>query len=68
MRSFARRAGLRNANDGKIFSATWNVWQPQRLLIDHAFLSRHWKLRKCSIGPDIGSDHRPLMVQATLQE
>ena len=66
MRAFSRRTGLRNANDGKIFSATWNVWQPHRLLIDHAFLSRDWLLQECTIGPAIGSDHRPLIVRARL--
>jgi predicted RNase H-like HicB family nuclease len=68
MRAFSQGTGLRNANDGKIFAATWNVWQPQRLLIDHAFFSQDWRLRECRIGPAIGSDHRPLIVQATLRE
>jgi endonuclease/exonuclease/phosphatase (EEP) superfamily protein YafD len=68
MRAFSRRTGLRNANDGKIFSATWNVWQPHRLLIDHAFFSQGWQLQECTIGPAIGSDHRPVSVRATLRE
>lgn len=66
LRWFVRRTGLRNANDGKIFAATWNVWQPHRLLIDQAFFSPQWTLQPSVIGPDIGSDHRPLLVRATL--
>lgn len=66
LRKFSQRTGLRNAHDGRIFSATWNVWRPQRLLIDHAFLSTDWALRESVIGPDVGSDHRPFMVRATL--
>lgn len=66
LRQFAKRTGLRNANDGRIFSATWNVWQPHRMLIDHAFLSSDWTLLGTAIGPSVGSDHRPLLIRAQL--
>lgn len=68
LRSFTRRTGLHNANQGRIFGATWNVWQPQRLLIDHALFSDHWTLLECTIGPAIGSDHRPLFVSLALKK
>ncbi len=66
LRAFTRHTGYRNANKGRIFSATWNVWQPHRLLIDHAFFSADWIIRESTIGPALGSDHRPLLVRATL--
>ena len=56
MRSFTRNTKLRNTSQGTIFGATWNVWEPHRLLIDHAFLSSHWTLLNREIGPAIGSD------------
>ncbi len=66
LKSFQRETGLENANQGTIFGATWNVWEPHRLLIDHAFLSGEWKLLRREIGPAVGSDHRPLLVRAAL--
>ncbi len=68
LRRFTRETKLRNANQGVIFGATWNVYQPHRLLIDHAFLSQHWSLLHREIGPDVGSDHRPLLVRAALHK
>jgi endonuclease/exonuclease/phosphatase (EEP) superfamily protein YafD len=67
MRSFVRNTSLRNAGQGIIFGATWNVWQPHRLLIDHALFSSHWKLLDHEIGASVGSDHRPLLVRAALR-
>jgi endonuclease/exonuclease/phosphatase (EEP) superfamily protein YafD len=68
MRAFSRDAKLRNTSHGASFSATWNVWQPHRLLIDHAFLSSHWILLNRQVGPAVGSDHRPLLIRAALGE
>ena len=34
---------------------------PQRLMIDHAFVSSDWRLLGRRVGPDVGSDHRPLI-------
>ncbi len=67
LRSFVRDTDLRNANQGTIFGATWNLWQPHRLLIDHVFLSPQWTLLHREVGPDIGSDHRPLLIRAALK-
>lgn len=67
MRRFARETGLRNTSQGVIFGATWNVRQPHRLLIDHAFLSGHWTLTGRQVGPHVGSDHRPLLIRAALR-
>lgn len=66
MQKFVEQTGLRNANDGRIYGASWNVWQPQRLLIDHALFSEEWRLERCTIGLHLGSDHRPLFVRAAL--
>jgi endonuclease/exonuclease/phosphatase (EEP) superfamily protein YafD len=34
--------------------------------IDHVLASRHWRVEGSSIGPDIGSDHRPTLVRLVL--
>jgi endonuclease/exonuclease/phosphatase (EEP) superfamily protein YafD len=67
MQTFLAETNLRNAHDGHIFRASWNVRRPERLLIDHAMLSENWALHRCEIGPDVGSDHRPLLVRASLK-
>lgn len=66
-RRFEKESQLLDTSRGTIFEASWNVWRPDRLLIDHAFISRHWQLLRREIGPDVGSDHRPLMIQAVLR-
>lgn len=67
MKAFTRDTRLRNTSQGTIFGATWNVWEPHRLLIDHALLSSRWTLLSREVGPDIGSDHRPLLIRAALR-
>jgi endonuclease/exonuclease/phosphatase (EEP) superfamily protein YafD len=67
MKTFTRDTRLGNTSQGTIFGATWNVWEPHRLLIDHAFLSSHWKLHAREVGPNVGSDHRPLLIRAALR-
>jgi endonuclease/exonuclease/phosphatase (EEP) superfamily protein YafD len=47
---------------GVLFGATWSYYLPYRLLIDHAFVSDEWLLRRREVGPALGSDHRPLIV------
>ena len=33
--------------------------------IDHILAGREWRVRRCWIGPDVGSDHRPLIADLT---
>ena len=68
MKAFTRDTRLRNTSQGTIFGATWNVWEPHRLLIDHAFLSSHWTLLSREVGPAVGSDHRPLLIRAVAKK
>jgi endonuclease/exonuclease/phosphatase (EEP) superfamily protein YafD len=56
------QTGLRNVHQGALFEATWSAALPQRLLIDHVLLSPEWDLAAKTIGPDIGSDHRAVIV------
>ena len=68
MKAFTRDTRLRNTSQGTIFGATWNVWEPHRLLIDHALLSAHCTLLAREVGPDVGSDHRPLLIRVVAKK
>lgn len=59
---FAANPALTNVNRGLLFDATWSRWLPQRLLIDHIFFSPEWQLARREVGPAVGSDHRPVIV------
>jgi vancomycin resistance protein VanJ len=37
-----------------------------RVRIDHVLASRGWHVRRAVVGPELGSDHRPLIVDLTL--
>ena len=65
-RQFASRTHLRDTSRGVIFGATWSFYHPQRLLIDHAFVSPEWWVLGRAVGPDVGSDHRPLIIDLAL--
>ena len=59
-----RSSGLRNASRGHGYQPTWNSdsW-PFALPIDHALLSKGLEPRAFRVGPDVGSDHRPLSLE-----
>lgn len=61
-RQFIARTHLLDTSRGVLFGATWSVNLPQRLMIDHAFVSPEWRVLERRVGPDVGSDHRPLIV------
>jgi endonuclease/exonuclease/phosphatase (EEP) superfamily protein YafD len=65
-RDFARRAPMLDTSRGSLFAATWSHPLPYRLLIDHCFVSPEWKVAAREIGPYVGSDHRPLIVDLAL--
>ena len=33
------------------------------LRLDHILCDRQWQVRECTVGPDVGSEHRPLMAE-----
>jgi endonuclease/exonuclease/phosphatase family metal-dependent hydrolase len=36
--------------------------------IDHVLASDHWRVLKARVGPDLGGDHRPVIVELQLKE
>jgi endonuclease/exonuclease/phosphatase family metal-dependent hydrolase len=44
----------------QIRSASWLSWGVR---IDHVVTASGWRCRSCRVGPDVGSDHRPLIAE-----
>lgn len=59
-----KRAALRDARRGQWPIATWHAagWMPLQLPIDHALTRGAVEVLQFRVGPDLGSDHRPLLV------
>jgi endonuclease/exonuclease/phosphatase (EEP) superfamily protein YafD len=59
---FTAACPLTDTSRGILFGATWSFYLPHRLMIDHAFVSPEWRLLRRVVGPAVGSDHRPLIL------
>lgn len=59
--------GLRDSSRGQGINSTWRPirWLPG-IPIDHVLLSGGWQLTGHDVGPDVGSDHRPVVVNLWL--
>jgi endonuclease/exonuclease/phosphatase (EEP) superfamily protein YafD len=66
--TLVRTAGTRRVS---VFAPTWpsdsafetRMGLPPLLAIDHVYLGCEWTVRSLKVGPDVGSDHRPLTTQ-----
>ncbi len=65
LRQLERDSQLINSQRGFGFQPTWSAHFPplMKIAIDHCFYSRGLRVGQRSIGPDIGSDHHPLLVE-----
>jgi len=63
-----RESGLRDASAGRGLTPTWYRWPafPFGLVLDHAWYSKALKCRTRTILPDMGSDHRPVLLEFSL--
>jgi endonuclease/exonuclease/phosphatase (EEP) superfamily protein YafD len=60
---FLRDTGLRDSRLGFGRQGSWPVWLPfYRLAIDHAFVPDDLAVVDRRLGPDIGSDHSPVIL------
>lgn len=67
LRRFREKSGLVNARRGFGVLATWpKSLGPAGIPIDHCFASRDFRVADFRTGPDIGSDHLPLIVDLSL--
>lgn len=65
-RQLRRDTGLRPAAAGGLPWPTWsgpNVFGVLALPIDHVLHGPTWRVQHHAVGPDVGSDHRPLLVR-----
>jgi endonuclease/exonuclease/phosphatase (EEP) superfamily protein YafD len=59
---FLRATGLRDSRRGFGRQPSWPVGSPYQIAIDHALLTGDLAVVSRRLGPDIGSDHRPLVL------
>ncbi|MBL9149720.1 MAG: endonuclease/exonuclease/phosphatase family protein [Phycisphaerae bacterium] len=71
---FVETSGLRPAREGFGRTPTWPSSNGELLVptflqmaIDHCFVSKHFDVRHFDRGPDIGSDHRPILADLVLR-
>ncbi|WNO10242.1 endonuclease/exonuclease/phosphatase family protein [Teredinibacter sp. KSP-S5-2] len=62
-RPLEENTGLRNVRRGMGILPTWSTKLPlAQIPIDHCLVSDHFEVQKARLGPNIGSDHLPLIV------
>jgi endonuclease/exonuclease/phosphatase (EEP) superfamily protein YafD len=57
-----RATRLRDSRVGFGSQPSWPCWSPYRLAIDHALVSDDLVVLERRLGPDVGSDHRPVVL------
>jgi endonuclease/exonuclease/phosphatase (EEP) superfamily protein YafD len=68
-RSLLGRGGLRDARRSRGVNPTWPVFfPPMRIPIDHCLVSGDISVRDLRTGPDVGSDHFPLIIDLSVHE
>jgi endonuclease/exonuclease/phosphatase (EEP) superfamily protein YafD len=61
-RDLLKTTGLRDSRLGFGRQGSWPTDQPYRIAIDHVFVSRDLAVSDRRIGPTVGSDHFPVIV------
>jgi endonuclease/exonuclease/phosphatase (EEP) superfamily protein YafD len=67
VRDFLRTSGLHDGRFGFGLQASWPTFLPALAIpIDHALISSGVTIRNFAKGPDIGSDHYPILIDFSL--
>jgi endonuclease/exonuclease/phosphatase (EEP) superfamily protein YafD len=67
-RQLLRTTGLRDSRVGFGLQASWPTFLPPvRICIDHVLVSPEVVVRRRQVGPAVDSDHRPVVVEFTLE-
>ena len=65
--SILSKRGMRRASDLRpTWPSRWGGWFG--IPIDHVVASGHWRVLQAGLGPDLGSDHRPLLARLALDD
>lgn len=68
-KNFIEATGLRDSRDGFGYQSTWPAnLLPFRIPIDHILISDSITVRERKVGPNIGSDHLPVVAELELHE
>ena len=68
-KDFLRSTGLRDSREGFGLQASWPTWFPPAWIpIDHGLISSEVVIHDRWIGPHIGSDHYPVVLDFSLSE
>lgn len=68
-RRFVDHTGMQNFRTGRGYLPSWPSFAPLlQIPIDHVLLSKGWRVRSARVGPAIGSDHLPVLVDLQLEE
>jgi len=66
-KSLLAESGMRDSSQGRGVQATWPAWNPLLLIpIDHCLHAAGIWIAKKEIGPNVGSDHYPVVVAFAL--
>jgi endonuclease/exonuclease/phosphatase (EEP) superfamily protein YafD len=66
---FVAEARLHDSETGQGLQPTWSAYMPLPLVpIDHCLYTEQFTTIKREVGPDIGSDHLPLLVELGLRK
>jgi endonuclease/exonuclease/phosphatase (EEP) superfamily protein YafD len=69
IRDFLQSTGLRDSRAGFGPQPSWpTFFKPMLIPIDHAFVSAEFRVLRCWVERDIGSDHFPIVVDMSLNE
>ena len=63
MRLLRAGSGLDFRSKAPVWRPTWGLRGPMMMAIDHVLLTDGLAVRKRAIGPDVGSDHRSVLVE-----
>ncbi len=64
---FLRRTKLRDSRQGLGIQPSWPVWMPPlRIPLDHCLVSDGVMVRRRRLGPHVGSDHLPIIVDLSI--
>ena len=65
---FLRESGLRDSRRGFGWQATWPVTMPLlATLIDHVLVSNEIHILNRELGPNVGSDHYPVIIEFSIR-
>ena len=63
MRLLQTGSGLEFRTAGAVWPPTWGLNLPMMIPIDHVLVKGELSIMQRTIGPDVGSDHRPVLVR-----